>query len=65
MDKISRLISTNGIIHKSKSSFGNYRVESKRLWQTYNGNIKVVDDCHLFFRVKEAKEFIKGLPIIT
>ena len=63
MNRTSKLVSTDGIIHNSKSSFGNYRVEARRLWADYYGNESIVLDPQLFFSVKEAKEFISTLPL--
>ena len=63
MNRESKLVSTDGIVYKSKSSFGNYKVEAKRLWTDYYGKQSIVRDVQLFFRVKEAKKFISTLPI--
>ncbi len=63
MDRVSKLISTNGKYSKSKSSFGNYKVEVRRLWTDYYGKQSIVNDSQLFFRVSECKDFIKTLPI--
>lgn len=64
MYKIDKLISTNGKISKSKSSFGNYKVDAKREWTDHHGKIRIVAEGQFFFKIKDAKKFIQGLPII-